>query len=353
MGRNLRWVGFLGAAAALLIAGAADAASKEEKREARALLHCQQVIANAGRAYGDHVTDLLSRCVGPLGLCDAAVFVKRSCSRAVGRCERLSDDLARHEERLADRIDDACRDVPLDGLMADLGYAEQMADCTVDSLDAFVACLAQSLRTAAAEALVQLTPGVCELVRDTGLERLFPESMCKESDGCDGPPPPPPPPAGLLYCGGPNAVACPEGFACDRSDPLCTQADTAGVCVAASDACTDQGNPVCGCDGQTYPDDCDRLAAGAVLKHGGACMAGQACGGSNPPCAAGMFCEYPLGSCGEGQTGTCVPTSDEPCNLCTEFVTGPICGCDLVTYATHCDRKAVGVSAWFEDACPF
>jgi hypothetical protein len=51
----------------------------------------------------------------------------------------------------------------------------------------------------------------------------------------------------------------------------CTVADDAGVCKKIPDACTEQYEPVCGCDGQTYGNACKADEAGAKVNRPGAC----------------------------------------------------------------------------------
>jgi hypothetical protein len=40
-------------------------------------------------------------------------------------------------------------------------------------------------------------------------------------------------------------------------------------------------DPVCGCDGVTYANDCARMAKGAVWSHAGACLQSNADGGQD------------------------------------------------------------------------
>jgi hypothetical protein len=55
------------------------------------------------------------------------------------------------------------------------------------------------------------------------------------------------------------------------TDRVNAGADAAGQCAQAPEVCTQDYNPVCGCDGKTYGNDCVRKAAKAQLDHLGEC----------------------------------------------------------------------------------
>ncbi len=79
------------------------------------------------------------------------------------------------------------------------------------------------------------------------------------------------PPQGRV-CGGIQGLACPEGQFCDIDMPnACGGADLSGTCRTVPQECTLQWNPVCGCDGVTYGNDCERRAAKVQLNHPGEC----------------------------------------------------------------------------------
>lgn len=72
-------------------------------------------------------------------------------------------------------------------------------------------------------------------------------------------------------CGTFQGLACPEGEVCELPAGQCQVADLGGSCVPRPDFCTQDYDPVCGCDGVTYSNDCARLMAGAQKSHDGAC----------------------------------------------------------------------------------
>ncbi|MCH9002457.1 MAG: hypothetical protein IIC02_07765, partial [Planctomycetes bacterium] len=126
-------------------------------------------------------------------------------------------------------------------------------------------------------------------------------------------------PSGGTVCGGFAGIPCPANEFCKFPIGTCQFDDIFGVCAPIPNACPENFDPVCGCNGVTYDNECFSDAAGVSVNHPGVCEVGACC------MPDGTCVELPFEVCfAEG--GDPHPTG-APCDpsLCPGPLTGACC----------------------------
>lgn len=143
-------------------------------------------------------------------------------------------------------------------------------------------------------------------------------------------------------------LTCPTGLYCEYGATQgCGTDGQRGLCLGTPETCTEDEQPVCGCDAITYTNACEAARAGVSVASEGACVTGPQTCNTNLECPENSYCYLAVADqCSAEAEGTC----QEIPELCNRDLM-PVCGCDGTTYTNACEAARASVNVAAEGAC--